>query len=115
MNILISNLEESLDYYIYETELSKITYGNKVEVIFPTTVPEILKSVNEMSSISSYNDITFIGINLTTLGIVSLTDYEFKSLLKEIFQENNIKSVVIKLQGLILRKEIGLGGIFMRS
>lgn len=115
MNILISNLEDSLDYYIYETELSQIPYGSKVDVVFPTTVPEILRSVNLMSNISSYNDIKFIGLNLTNLGIVSISDYEFKSLLKEIFQENEINSVVIKLQGLLLRKEVGLGGVFMYS
>lgn len=115
MSILVSNLEEHIDYYIYETELNQIPYGSKVDVIMPTSVPEILKCVNSMSSISSYNDILFIGLDITNFGIVTISESEFKILLKEIFQENNIKSVVIKLKGLLLRKELGLGGVFMHN
>lgn len=115
MSILVSNLEEDIDHYIYETELKQIPYGSKVDVVMPTSVPEIFKCVNSMSSISSYNDILFIGLDITNLGIVSITESEFKILLKEIFQENKINSVVIKLRGLLLRKELGLGGVFMHN
>lgn len=115
MSILVSNLEDHIDHYIYETELKQIPYGSKVDVVMPTNVPEIFKCVNSMSSISSYSDIFFIGLDITNLGIVSISESEFRILLKEIFQENNIKSVVIKLRGLLLRKELGLGGVFMHN
>lgn len=113
MSVLVSNLEDNLDYYIYESDLNQIPYGTKVDVIVPTTVPEILRSVNEMSSISTFKDIFFIGLDITNLGIVSISESEFRLLLQGIFQENNINSIVVKIRGLLLRKEIGLGGVFM--
>jgi hypothetical protein len=115
MSILISNLESHIDHYIYEAELGQIPYGSKVDVVMPTNVPEIFKSINAMSSISSFKDILFIGLDITNLGIVSISESEFTILLKEILQENNINSVVIKTRGLLLRKEIGLGGVFMHN
>ena len=115
MNILISNLRENLDFYIYQSELSKIPYGVSCDIIIPTTVPEILKAVNTMSNISSFDDLRFIGLDITNLGIVSINESEFKTLLQDLFRENSIKSVVVKIQGLILRKEVGLGGIFMHN
>ena len=113
MNILVSNLEENLDFYIYETVLSQIPYGTSVDVVIPTTVPEIFRSVNMMSSISEFNDIHFVGLDITNLGIVSISEAEFRALLCEIFQYNNLKCSVAKIHGLLLRKEIGLGGIFV--
>ena len=115
INILISNLEENLDYYIYETVLSEIPYGMKVDIITPTTIPEIFKSINSMSSISDFKDIHFIGLDITNLGIVSISELEYKALLEDVFQTNDIKSSVVKIHGLLLRKEIGLGGIFMHN
>lgn len=115
MSILVSNLEDHIDHYIYETELSQIPYGSNVDVIMPTTVPEILKSVNVMSSISSYQDLLIIGLDITNLGSVNITELEFKRLLEEIFQSNEISSVVVKVKGLLLKKEVGLGGILMHN
>lgn len=113
INLLVDNLDDNIDDYIYETELSQIPYGIRAEIVIPTTVPEIFRAVNTMSSISSFRDIVFVGLDITNFGIVSISDSEFRSLLKEIFQENDIKSVVVKIHGLLLKKEIGLGGIFM--
>lgn len=115
MNILVSNLEEDIDHYVYEFELNQIPYGETVDIILPTTVPEILKSVNLMTNISDYENIYFIGLDITNLGIVSISDKELNSLLSELLQENNIKSIAVKINGLILRKEIGLGGVFMHD
>lgn len=115
INVLMSNLEDFIDYYIYETELNQIPYGSKVDIIMPTTVPEIFKSVSSMSSISSFKDVLIIGLDITNFGVVGLSEREFRTLLQELFQENDISSYVIKLQGLLLRKEIGLGGIFMHN
>ena len=79
------------------------------------TVPEILRALNEMSSICSYDDIKFVGLEVTNFGSVSISDKEFNYLLQEVLQENKIKSVVVKTNGLIIRKEVGLGGIFMHN
>lgn len=113
INILVHNLEEDIDHYIYETELSQIPYGATADIVMPTTVPEILRSVNAMSSISDFKDLQFVGLDITNLGYVSISNKEFRALLREIFQENKIRSFVVKIRGLLLRKEVGLGGIFM--
>jgi hypothetical protein len=113
LNILYSNLKEDLDYYIYETKLNEIPYGNVVDLVIPTNVPDILSSINNMSSILSFKDINFIGININKLGLINLSELEFTSILKESLQENEINSKVVETNGLILRKEIGLSGIFM--
>lgn len=113
MNTLIYNLEDYLDYYIYETELSQIPYGAKVDIVIPSTVPDILKSGLEMSTIPKFNDVLFIGLEATSYGSVSLSESEFNSLLTDLFQENIIHSAVVKINGLVLKKEVGLGGILM--
>ena len=93
--------------------MSRIPYGTPVDIVMSTTVPEIFRSVNCMSSISDFKDVFFIGLNILNFGNVSISDGEFKTLLQELFQENNVKSVVVSVNGLLLRKEVGLGGVFM--
>ena len=115
LDILMSNLDDNVDYYIYESTLNNIPYGVRVDIVTPTTVPELLRSLNEMSGISRFEDVTFIGLDITNLGSVSITESEYKAVLETILQENNIKSVVVRTRGIILRREVGLGGVFMHS
>ena len=114
-SILISNLKDNVDFYIYECNIENIPYGTKVEIVTPTTVPEIFRSANTMSTVASFSDITFVGLDITSFGKVGLSEKEYHLLLQELFQENNIKSVVVSINGLLLRKEVGLGGIFMHN
>ena len=113
LNILKDNLAEYIDDYIYISPIKMIPYGIKVDVVIPPTVPEVLKAVNNMSSISNFDDINFIGLDISNLGSICITELEFNSLLQEIFEYDKIHSFVAKVNGLIVRKEVGLGGILM--
>lgn len=113
MDILTTNLEYDIDFYLYQTFITKIPYGTKVDIVTPTSVPEILKISSKMSSISDFNDLYFVGLNITNLGSVCITNIEYNKLLQVIFSTNYILSSVVKVNGLLLRKEIGMGGIFM--
>lgn len=112
-NLLVANLQEYLDYVIYETNLDAIPYGMKVDVVFPTTVPEILKGANNMSKIKDWDDIIFIGMDITKFGAVNLGNTEFKGLLEDVFQINNIQAKTVSIRGLKLIREVGIGGISM--
>ena len=115
LNILVSNLDDDIDYYIYESNLNQVPYGMPVDIVISNTIPDIFKSINNLTTISNFKDITFIGLEINNLGNVSLSEKEFKNILCEMFEYNDIKSVVVKTNGLLLRKEIGLGGIFMHN
>lgn len=113
ISILASNLEYDLDYYIYETSLSNLPYGSKIDIVLPTTVPDVLRGISNMSTVSDFNDIIFVGLDITNFGAVSLTETEFSSLIEDLLQENILNCVTVKINGLLLREEVGLGGVFM--
>lgn len=113
LSMLVSNLSDNINYYIYETNLNTIPYGEHVDVILPNTVPDILRGINSMSTIASFNDLHFVGLEITNLGNASLGLVEVKSLLSELFRENNLHVSVAKIQGLSIREEVGIGGILM--
>lgn len=115
LNMLVANLDTTIDSYVYTTTLSNIPYGDLAEVVIPTTVPEILKAVQSMSSVREFNDLTFVGLNLNSLGTINVTQTEFKDLLTMLWQRENINTICVSTNGVVLKKEVGLGGVFMHT
>lgn len=113
LDLLVYNLDTNIDYYIYQNSLSQIPYGCKVDVVTPITVPEILKCVNSMSTISSYEDIHFVGLDITNLGHITLSEFEYRNLIEQLLEYNNLNCSVARIHGLLLKTEVGLGGILM--
>lgn len=114
LGILVANLSQSIDHYIYEASMAEMPYGEKVDLVMPTTVPEVIKAVNHMKSLSSFDDIMFVGLDITNFGIVSISESEFKALLVALLQERILRTCVVKIHGLNI-KEVGVGGIFMHG
>ena len=105
MEILQSNLKHDVAYFVQECSFDETPYGNLYSIVVPNTVPDVLKCCNSLKYDISPNDVTFIGVQLGSLGPVNITSGEMQAVITKVLGKNNIVAQVVKVSGIVLQNK----------
>ena len=112
MDILLSNLKHSVNRIIRECNYEETPYGNPYIIVTRNTVPDILRCCSELQYDIDQSKVFFVGLQIGSLGPISLRSNEMESIISKVLEKNDINSIVLKVNGITLKGESEVYDIF---
>lgn len=103
MDLLESNLRESIYFMVRECDFAETPYGRYYTVTMPNTSPEILRACNQLKYLPDKEKVTFVGVQACNLGPVNVTSKEMGAILSVVLEQNGLAAKVVKIEGILLK------------
>lgn len=104
MDLLEANLGNNFSYIIRECSYSEIPYGQAFTLVSANTVPAVIKCCNNINIRLDNELVTYVGLQIGSLGSVNITSREMEVIAAEILGQNGIPTQVIKVKGIKLKE-----------
>lgn len=111
-DIIENNLEGYIDYFIRECDFTETPYGRKCLVVTRNTIPDVLECCNKLRADTDLDSLTFIGVQMGSLGPVDLSSNEMKDIISAILGKQDVQVESMKIDGLLLCREEGIYDLF---
>lgn len=105
MDLLESNLYGNYAYIIRECDYAEIPYGQRFTLVSANTVPAVLACCNKLKLKLDKECVTYVGLQLGSLGSVNITSKEMGVIVSSVLGQNGIPTQVLKVKGIKLREE----------
>lgn len=102
-DILLSNLENNIDFFIKECDFDQTPYGEYYNIVCEDTVPKLLECVNSLCYDVDSKYASFIGIRTRDLGPLNINSTEMSDMVKVLLQKEDLVAEVVSAYGINLK------------
>lgn len=111
-DVLVSNLKDSIGYFIRECELEESLYEREYTVAVKNTAPDVIRLCNLSRDCLDPRHVSVVGVQIGQLGAVNLSSKEINSILSSLLGNSSYKSRLVGISGLKLKGEDKVYDIF---
>lgn len=105
MDVLETNLADSLEYTIRECSFEEAPFGYAYTVVMRNTVPDILRTCNSLKYDVSPELTMFVGVMVGDLGPVAVNYLEMEDIIATVLEKEGVSVTVVEAKGILLKGE----------
>lgn len=102
-DILLSNLDKNIDYFIKECDFDQTPYGEYYNIVCEDTVPKVIECINSLCYDVDPKYASFIGVRTRDLSPININSSEMTDLVRILLQKENLVAEVVSAYGINLK------------